>query len=135
MRKHFTDISGETLNITSVCAAGSSDASVLIDAISGNFSASFVFDGPTAHAMGEWLIAAADEMEGKNTRTNQELAKKAIDAVVSLISESRGVAGLHLNGDVATWDELLAGGYMEEWLLPLSNYVAAADEMAKEEEK
>lgn len=37
-------------------------------------------------------------------------------AVESLINESNGVTGLHLNGDVAPWDELRTGGRYEEWL-------------------
>jgi len=37
-------------------------------------------------------------------------------AVESLILESRGVAGLHLNGDLASWDELRSGGRYEQWL-------------------
>jgi hypothetical protein len=39
-----------------------------------------------------------------------------IAAVSGLIDESQGVAGLHLNGDVATWEELRQGGRFEEWL-------------------
>lgn len=46
--------------------------------------------------------------------------QKGIDAVQSLINESHGVAGLHLNGDVATWSSLLAGGEYEEWLREFS---------------
>jgi hypothetical protein len=45
--------------------------------------------------------------------------KKLIEgllAVESLILESKGVAGLHLNGDLAKWDELRSGGLFEEWL-------------------
>jgi len=38
-------------------------------------------------------------------------------AVADLISDSHGVAGLHLNGDVASWDELRTGGRFESWLL------------------
>jgi hypothetical protein len=43
-------------------------------------------------------------------------------ALRGLIAGSNGVAGLHLNGDVATWDELCDGGLFEEWLgLPMTN--------------
>lgn len=45
--------------------------------------------------------------------------KKLVDgllAVESLILESKGVAGLHLNGDLASWNELRTGGRFEEWL-------------------
>ena len=40
----------------------------------------------------------------------------AVDAVRNLINNSEGVAGLHLNGDVAPWDELMEGGEYEAWL-------------------
>lgn len=43
-----------------------------------------------------------------------------IDDVADLISSSTGVAGLHMNGDVAEWDELLEGGRFEAWLMRLS---------------
>lgn len=45
--------------------------------------------------------------------------KNATDAVVGLIEESQGVAGLHQNGEIAEWSTLLRGGAYEEWLLPL----------------
>ena len=40
----------------------------------------------------------------------------AVAAVRNLINNSEGVAGLHLNGDVAPWDELMEGGDYEVWL-------------------
>lgn len=43
--------------------------------------------------------------------------RKGLDAADALMRESRGVAGLHLNGDLATWDELRTGGRFEEWLI------------------
>jgi hypothetical protein len=36
-----------------------------------------------------------------------------------LIDESYGVSGLHLNGAVAPWSDLLTGGRYEEWLMIL----------------
>lgn len=39
-----------------------------------------------------------------------------------LIDDSEGVVGLHLNGDVAPWEELMEGGRFEEWLLPLTDF-------------
>jgi len=35
-----------------------------------------------------------------------------------LIAASTGVDGLHLNGDVAPWEELREGGNFQEWLQP-----------------
>ena len=49
-----------------------------------------------------------------------DAARKGLKAVRMLIEESRGVDGLHLNGDVAPWDELLAGGQFEHWLFDFS---------------
>lgn len=48
-----------------------------------------------------------------------DLARKdeALRAVEALIAESRGVIGLHLNGDEAAWESLRTGGRLEEWLL------------------
>ena len=50
---------------------------------------------------------------------------KAID---DLIEHSEGVAGLHLNGDLAPWESLIEGGQFEPWLLALSD---ARDALAK----
>ena len=36
-----------------------------------------------------------------------------VDDINALVSESHGVVGLHRNGDVATWDEILPGGRFE----------------------
>ena len=56
-------------------------------------------------------------------KENQEFAlnildhgRKLLKALDDLMDDSRGVGGLHLNGDIATWDELCAGGRFEEWL-------------------
>lgn len=35
-------------------------------------------------------------------------------SIKALIAESDGVAGLHLNGDLATWDWLIANGWIPE---------------------
>ncbi len=40
-----------------------------------------------------------------------------IRAVRGLMNESEGVIGLHLNGNIATWEELQEGGTYEEWLI------------------
>jgi len=45
---------------------------------------------------------------------------RALDAVQDLMDESDGVAGLHRNGDLAPWGELLEGGRFEEWLIAYS---------------
>jgi hypothetical protein len=62
-------------------------------------------------AMSALMTEAADEIER---------LREAVRAVRDLIAQSEGVAGLHLNGDLAPWGELLEGGRFEAWLLPLS---------------
>lgn len=49
----------------------------------------------------------------------EEIARlrRGIESVSCLIAESQGVAGLHLNGDVAPWSDLLPGGHFEAWLM------------------
>ena len=42
-----------------------------------------------------------------------DLAAPLVDELDGLVGESDGVSGLHLNGDVATWDEMLPGGRFE----------------------
>ena len=59
--------------------------------------------------------------ENAALRAEVERLREAVDAVFTLIADSHGVAGLHLNGDVAPWDELLRGGHYEDWLAPLSD--------------
>jgi hypothetical protein len=54
------------------------------------------------------------------------VARKGLEAVESLINESRGVSGLHLNGDLAPWDELRTGGRVEEWLIAFDDALNAA---------
>lgn len=49
--------------------------------------------------------------------TEQRLEKfrKGLQAVADLMGESDGVAGLHRNGDLANWDELLTGPWLEDY--------------------
>ena len=56
-----------------------------------------------------------------------EKTKKALVAVLDLINNSYGVAGLHFNGNVAPWDSLLEGGEFEEWLKDFSKAIEVKD--------
>lgn len=49
-------------------------------------------------------------------RRSEELLSDLFTALANVMSESEGVAGLHLNGDVAEWDSLTRGGKFEDWL-------------------
>lgn len=48
-----------------------------------------------------------------------EALEELKQCVCDLVADSDGVAGLHLNGDLAHWHELMPGGMYEEWLLPV----------------
>lgn len=50
-------------------------------------------------------------------------AEEAAAAVLALINDSDGVAGLHLNGGLATWGELTRGRF-SAWLEPLAAWQA-----------
>ena len=54
-----------------------------------------------------------------------EKCEKGLATVESLIDESKGVTGLHLNGDVALWTELREGGNNEGWLIEFDEALAA----------
>lgn len=68
------------------------------------------------------LIAAAPEL--------LEALIELVDDINALVSESHGVAGLHRNGDVATWDEILPGGRFE-WLGSLERAESAIAKAAE----
>ena len=62
----------------------------------------------------------------KQMETELAVARKGLEAVESLINESHGVCGLHLNGDFAPWSELRTGGRFEEWLIAFDDALNAA---------
>lgn len=72
------------------------------------------------------LIAAHEDAQGeiRALRATEQALREMVKAlefglseVATLMDESEGVAGLHLNGDVAPWSELRSGGRFEAWLL------------------
>jgi hypothetical protein len=73
----------------------------------------------------EWgakLVAKIDEARAGAPAAEVAAGLRAIE---TLIEESDGVAGLHLNGNVAPWEELRTGGRFESWLLPFDDALAA----------
>lgn len=60
----------------------------------------------------------------------RDAAVAGLRAVEALMDESYGVAGLHLNSDIAPWGDLRTGGQYEEWLLAFDAALAAAAELA-----
>ncbi len=75
-------------------------------------------------------IAAADALRA--LAAEKEAAPELLAALSGLLSDiealvrqSEGVAGLHLNGDVAPWADLLPGGRYEAWLATVADARAA----------
>lgn len=62
-------------------------------------------------------------------RLREALAGVLTD-IDALVDQSEGVAGLHLNGDVAPWADLLPGGRYETWLATVADARAALAETA-----
>lgn len=65
-----------------------------------------------------------------------ESLKALVTNINDLVNASRGVDGLHLNGDVAEWDSLLPGGDYQEWLFSIKRaeeIVSIAEREAKKE--
>lgn len=55
------------------------------------------------------LLSELEERSRQLREANEEnnRLKYVVDAVKSLMDESEGVVGFHLNGEIATWDEVL----------------------------
>lgn len=81
--------------------------------------------------------ASAKKLSGRVQMLERQRGKLlgALDGMLtdihSLMAESYGVAGLHLNGDVATWDELSEGGRFE-WLMHISEARTVVEEVKSE---
>ena len=71
-----------------------------------------------------WDVEPTDQQRIAKFEAENEALRKGLDAVQELINHSNGVTGLHLNGAVAPWEELLAGGRFEEWLVDFSAAIA-----------
>ena len=59
---------------------------------------------------------------------------RGINAAADLMDNSSGVDGLHLNGDIAPWNELRTGGRLEEWLVAFDEALEWARVLSKEYE-
>lgn len=88
--------------------------------------------------LGELKIQVGD-IDTFNTRSSDATIKELVEAldkacrsINDLIESSEGVAGLHLNGDVASWGSLRVGGRFESWLIEFDE---ACDVLAKHKPK
>ena len=59
---------------------------------------------------------------------------RGINAAADLIDNSTGVEGLHLNGDIAPWNELRTGGRFESWLVEFDEALSIAELLSSEGE-
>ena len=67
--------------------------------------------------------------------TKNELLGKLIVGMRSVedtMAESSGIYGLHLNGDVAEWCELMNGGRFCEYMEPFNDGIIRIDEVTDE---
>ena len=59
------------------------------------------------------------ESQGRRIKDLEEIIAELVamlNKVEDLMTDSVGVEGLHMGGDLATWDSLLTGGFYEDWL-------------------
>lgn len=72
-------------------------------------------------------LAATPEHKALVADAERYLAAiRGLAAVEALINESQGVSGLHLNGDIAAWNDLRTGGRFEAWLIDFDAAIDAA---------
>lgn len=77
----------------------------------------------TSHPGFGWIEPIMDQDDPLISRDIAERIIETFDAMRNgllaadqLMNESHGVDGLHLNGNIATWDSLRKGGDFQEWL-------------------
>jgi hypothetical protein len=74
------------------------------------------------HEAQQIIVAQREQIAALKARV--KAADELADDIESIVSASAGVAGLHMNGDIAPWASLLEGGNFEEWLASLAAYRA-----------
>ncbi len=84
--------------------------------------------GVAGTATVEVTFAQQLEIELDAVTAERDALRIAHDAVLALINDSRGVVGLHLNGDEAPWEELRTGGRFDEWLSPFDDALRSKEE-------
>lgn len=80
--------------------------------------------GEIQKALGNEIVGIEPQMVKALVEERDALAAHIDDvhrSINDLIGESEGVAGLHKNGDIASWGDLLEGGHFEGWLLALGD--------------
>ena len=62
------------------------------------------------------MAAVVDAERDARNKVMREALEKLVEAIRDLADSSTGVAGLHRNGDIASWPSLLGGGDFSAWL-------------------
>ena len=70
-----------------------------------------------------------------NITTLTEAAARVLHDIDDIVANSEGVAGLHMNGEVAEWHSLMSGGSFEAWLRSVEVLRAALTPTADKEPK
>lgn len=66
----------------------------------------------------EYAMALQQELKDRSAKSDPVIAasKRVLHDIDDLVANSEGVAGLHMNGEVADWESLMAGGAFGAWL-------------------
>ena len=67
--------------------------------------------------------------------TLRDAASQVLHDIDDLVANSQGVTGLHQNGDVAEWPDILEGGSFGAWLRSVETLRAALTPTADKEPK
>lgn len=77
-------------------------------------------DNVKTDALQAMLDEAVEEVRLENSKI-RDAASCVLHDIDNLVSNSQGVIGLHKNGDVAEWSDILEGGTFEAWLMSIEN--------------
>jgi hypothetical protein len=89
-------------------------------------------DGYQRFAEIEQSFRRAVEAIGDRRQRENEALREALEEWRTLMEQSDGVAGLHQNGDLATWDELTEGEY-SDWLSTTHRLLATAPQQENDD--
>lgn len=66
----------------------------------------------------EYALALQQELKDRAAKSDPIIAasKRVLHDIDDLVANSEGVSGLHMNGEVADWQSIMAGGSFGAWL-------------------
>lgn len=82
----------------------------------------------------EYALALEQELKDRAAKTDpvSASAKRVLHDIDDLVANSEGVVGLHMNGEVADWESIMAGGSFGAWLESVEDLRAALLEVKGE---